>query len=89
MSKSRAETSTAIINLQPMGAEDESADAEDIDTKPAQITHVFRDTLYMSRTLIAPDGSTIAVAKARAVATTDAHLQYLSGHPDLVRLQKD
>ncbi len=89
MSKSRAEPSTAIINLQPMGAEDESADAEDIETKPAQITHVFRDTLYMSRTLVMSDGSTIAVAKARVVATTDEHLQFLSAHPDLIRLQKE
>ena len=89
MSKSRAEPSTATVNLQTLGAVDEPTAAAGPETKPAETTHVFRDTLYMSRTLVTPDGSTIAVAKGRAVAITDADLQYLSGHPDLVRLQED
>jgi hypothetical protein len=78
-----------MVNLQTLGAMDEPTAAPGPETKPAETTHVFRDTLYMSRTLITPDGGTIAVAKGRAVATTDADLQYLSGHPDLVRLQED
>lgn len=89
MSKSRAEPSTAMVNLQTLGSAEEPAAAVSVKTEAADATHVFRDTLYMSRTLITPDGSTIAVAKGRAVATTDADLQYLSGHPDLVRLQED
>jgi hypothetical protein len=89
MSKSRAEPSTAIVNLQTLGSVEEPAAAVSVKKDAAEATHVFRDTLYMSRTLITPNGRTIAVAKGRAVATTDADLQYLSWHPDLVRLQED
>lgn len=46
---------------------------------------VFRDTLYTSRTLVLPDGSTLAVTKARVTATTDDQLAFLKAHPDLVQ----
>ncbi|QZP22846.1 MULTISPECIES: hypothetical protein [unclassified Pseudomonas] len=46
---------------------------------------VFRDTLFTSRTLVLPDGSTLAVTKARVTATTDDQLAFLKAHPDLVQ----
>lgn len=59
-------------------------------TKPdspddAQPGRVFRDTLYTSRTLILPDGSTLAVTKARVTATTDEQIAFLKAHPELVQ----
>lgn len=89
MNKSRAEPNMAMVNLQTLGSVDEPTPAVSVKTEAAEATHLFRDTLYMSRTLITPDGSTLAVAKGRVVATNDAQLQYLNGHPDLVRLQED
>ncbi|RDS89447.1 hypothetical protein [Pseudomonas fluorescens] len=46
---------------------------------------IFRDTLYTSRTLILPDGSTLAVSKARVTSTTDEQFAFLQAHPDLVQ----
>lgn len=59
-------------------------------TKPdsqddAQPGRVFRDTLFTSRTLILPDGSTLAVTKAHVTATTDEQLAFLKAHPELVQ----
>ncbi|MGA9701134.1 hypothetical protein [Pseudomonas sp.] len=44
---------------------------------------VFRDTLFTSRTLVLPDGSTMAVSKARVTATTDEQFAFLKAHPEL------
>lgn len=46
---------------------------------------VFRDTLFTSRTLVLPDGSTMAVSKARVTATTDEQLAFLMTHPEMVQ----
>lgn len=46
---------------------------------------VFRDTLYTSRTLVLPDGSTLAVTKARVAASTDEQFAFLKAHPDLAQ----
>jgi len=46
---------------------------------------VFRDTLYTSRTLVLPDGSTVAVTKARVTAATDEQFTFLKAHPELVQ----
>jgi len=48
-------------------------------------SRVFRDTLFTSRTLVLPDGSTLAVTKARVTATTDEQLAFLKAHPDLAQ----
>ncbi|WP_339560838.1 hypothetical protein [Pseudomonas sp. EA_65y_Pfl1_P113] len=42
---------------------------------------VFRDTLFTSRTLVLPDGSTLPVVKARVTATTDEQLAFLQAQP--------
>ncbi|MCU1781147.1 hypothetical protein NTD80_00145 [Pseudomonas sp. 13B_2.1_Bac1] len=44
---------------------------------------VFRDTLFTSRTLVLPDGSTLAVSKARVTATSDEQFAFLKAHPEL------
>ncbi|SDR37152.1 hypothetical protein SAMN04490186_5718 [Pseudomonas grimontii] len=44
---------------------------------------VFRDTLFTSRTLVLPDGSTLAVSKARVTASTDEQFAFLKAHPEL------
>lgn len=59
-------------------------------TKPdsqddAQPGRVFHDTLFTSRTLILPDGSTLAVTKTRVTATTDEQLAFLKAHAELVQ----
>lgn len=46
---------------------------------------VFRDTLFTSRTLILPDGSTLAVTKAHVTATSDEQFAFLKAHPELVQ----
>ncbi|MBD9456174.1 hypothetical protein IB241_00590 [Pseudomonas sp. PDM05] len=56
------------------------------DTQDEQVlSRVFRDTLFTSRTLILPDGSTLAVTKAHVTATTDEQLAFLKAHPELVQ----
>ena len=51
----------------------------------AGAVRVFRDTLFTSRTLVLPDGSTLAVSKSRVTATTDEQLAFLQAHPDLAQ----
>jgi len=46
---------------------------------------VFRDTLFTSRTLVLPDGSTMAVSKALVTATTDEQFAFLKAHPELLQ----
>jgi hypothetical protein len=46
---------------------------------------VFRDTIFTSRTLVLPDGSTMAVSKARVTATTEEQFAFLKTHPELVQ----
>lgn len=46
---------------------------------------VFRDTLFTSRTLVLPDGSTLAVSKARVTASTDEQFAFLKAHPELLQ----
>ncbi|MBA2923599.1 hypothetical protein G9Q84_11925 [Pseudomonas sp. P7] len=46
---------------------------------------VFRDTLFTSRTLVLPDGSTLAVSKARVTASTDEQFAFLQAHPELLQ----
>ncbi|ASV37428.1 hypothetical protein CI807_14955 [Pseudomonas sp. NS1(2017)] len=46
---------------------------------------VFRDTLFTSRTLVLPDGSTLAVSKARVTASTDEQFDFLQAHPELLQ----
>ena len=46
---------------------------------------VFRDTLFTSRTLVLPDGSTMAVIKALVTATTDEQFAFLKAHPEMVQ----
>lgn len=49
----------------------------------------YRDTLYTSRTLILPDGRTLAVAKGIVAALADdaVAMRCLSAHPDLEPLE--
>lgn len=49
---------------------------------------VFRDTLYTSRTLVFPDGSTAPVIRSRATAAGDAQFEFLKAHPDLEQVQE-
>lgn len=44
---------------------------------------VFRDTLYTSRTLIMPNGSTVPVIAGRVTAGSDEQYAFLKAHPDL------
>ena len=46
---------------------------------------VFRDTFYISRVLILPDGRQLAVAQGRVCADPQdaVALDYLNNHPDL------
>lgn len=46
---------------------------------------VFRDTLFTSRTLVLPDGSTMAVSKALVTATTDEQFAFLKANPELLQ----
>ncbi|QBQ11081.1 hypothetical protein [Pseudomonas sp. SXM-1] len=49
---------------------------------------VFRDTLYTSRTLVFPDGSTAPVVEGRVTASSDELLALLKKHPDLQLMQE-
>jgi len=65
----------------------ESQDA--IETEPSiVIGSTFRDTLYTSRTLVLPDGSTVSVVKGRVSASTDKQFAFLKAHPDLELVQE-
>lgn len=65
-------------------------DSQDaIETEPSiVIGSTFRDTLYTSRTLVLPDGSTASVTKGRVSASTDKQLAFLKAHPDLELVQE-
>jgi hypothetical protein len=52
------------------------------------IGSTFRDTLYTSRTLVFPDGSTASVIKGRVSASTDKQFAFLKAHPDLELVQE-
>lgn len=56
--------------------------------RPVASGRVFRDTLYTSRTLVFPDGSTAAVTKGRVSASTDKQFVFLKAHPDLELVQE-
>ncbi|WP_024674077.1 hypothetical protein [Pseudomonas syringae] len=55
----------------------------------AVTVRTYRDRLYTSRTLILPDGRTLAVAKGIVTAQADdaVAVQCLSTHPDLETLE--
>lgn len=59
------------------------------DTAPERFT-TFRDTLYTSRTVILPDGRTLAVAKGLVSvdSTDDAALKYLKTHAEFELLKE-
>ena len=71
--------------------------AKPIDAKPAvpalqknpassEPGHVFRDTVYTSRTLILPSGACVPVIKGQASAVDEEQYQYLNAHPEFERL---
>lgn len=43
----------------------------------------FRDKVFTSRTLITPQGQSLAVARGLVVATSPDQYQFLQSHPDL------
>ena len=49
-------------------------------------SHLFRDKVYTSRTLILPSGAALPVAKGRVHAADDQQFQFLGTHPDFERL---
>jgi uncharacterized lipoprotein YbaY len=80
MSKAKAETATAAAAPET---------AAETPQAPAPKTSTFRDTVYTSRTLILPDGTSLAVAKGR-VTVEDSNtqaLEYLKAHNELKALE--
>lgn len=53
---------------------------------PIGSPRVFRDTVYTSRTMVFPDGSTAPVLEGRVTALGDEQFDFLSAHPDLMPL---
>ncbi len=49
---------------------------------PVSQPRAFRDTVFTSRTLIMPDGRSLAVSKGLVAAFGDDQFDYLSKHPD-------
>lgn len=43
----------------------------------------FRDTVFTSRTLITPNGESLAVIRGLVTADTSNHYEFLQSHPDL------
>jgi hypothetical protein len=72
--------------------QDELAAAESVPISAVQMnsTVIFRDTLYTSRTVILPDGRTLAVAKAQVSVdgTDDVALKCLKAHTDFEQLME-
>jgi hypothetical protein len=61
------------------------------DSQPIEgqsVVPVFRDTVYTSRTLILPDGSTAAVVAGKIAATNDMLLALLTAEPDFEPLPR-
>ena len=56
--------------------------------KPLGPPHIFRDTVYTSRTLILPNGRTASVTKGQVTALGDEQFTYFSAHPDLELMQE-
>jgi len=61
-----------------------------ISTVQANSTVTFRDTLYTSRTVVLPDGRTLAVAKAQVSVdgTDDVALKCLKAHAEFEQLKE-
>lgn len=51
--------------------------------KSSDLPRTFRDKVFTSRTLILPEGQSLAVAKGVVIATTPDQYQFLQRHPDL------
>lgn len=51
--------------------------------KPLGPPRIFRDTVFTSRTLVLPNGSTASVTKGQVTAFGDDQFAYFSTHPDL------
>lgn len=61
-----------------------------ISTVQANSTVTFRDTLYTSRTVVLPDGRTLAVAKAQVSVdgSDDVALKCLKAHTEFEQLKE-
>ncbi|WP_085656892.1 hypothetical protein [Pseudomonas sp. B11(2017)] len=61
-----------------------------VPTVSAALSVTFRDTLYTSRTVILPDGRTLAVAGALVTveAGDDTALKCLKAHPEYEQLKE-
>lgn len=72
--------------------QDELAAPESVPISAAQMTSTvtFRDTLYTSRTVILPDGRTLAVVKAvvSVESTDDVALKCLKAHTEFEQLKE-
>ncbi|WP_210559098.1 MULTISPECIES: hypothetical protein [unclassified Pseudomonas] len=70
--------------------QDDLPELESVPISTVQMTSTvtFRDTLYTSRTVILPDGRTLAVAKAQVSVdgTDDVALQCLKAHAEFEQL---
>ncbi|WP_460129520.1 hypothetical protein [Pseudomonas sp. H1_D05] len=72
--------------------QDDLAAPESVPISAVQMTSTvtFRDTLYTSRTVILPDGRTLAVAKAvvSVDSTDDVALKCLKAHTEFEQLKE-
>lgn len=72
--------------------QDDSTAPEPVPISAVQMTSTvtFRDTLYTSRTVILPDGRTLAVAKAQVSVdgTDDVALQCLKANTEFEQLKE-
>ncbi|MGP6427759.1 hypothetical protein [Pseudomonas pharyngis] len=72
--------------------QDDLAAPELVSTSAVQMTSTvtFRDTLYTSRTVILPDGRTLAVAKAQVSVdgADDVALKCLKAHAEFEQLKE-
>lgn len=67
----------------PSGFPGHVSDAEKPVASEIGPIRVFRDKAYSSRTLIMPDGRTLAVVNGLVMACGDDQYEFLSAHPEL------